>query len=85
MKAAKHFPIAEGSSAMDWQLCSAAFRVRNALVHNLGYMPESEVLGDLDLHAGWAIELSQPAVAHVAEAFSIVLRPFGPDRWFLDL
>jgi hypothetical protein len=68
-----------------WDICSAAFQVRNALVHNLGFMPQTVQLGEVTLHASWEVELTQTALKSVAEAFDRVLQPFGTDGFLLIL
>lgn len=79
-KAAKHFyALKNDLSEPDWEICSTAFQVRNAIIHNLGYMHQSVSLGKLDLYASWQIELNQQAAATVADAFSRALSPFDPN------
>ncbi len=68
----------------DWDCCTAAFDVRNAIVHNLGVMRWTVTLGKLDLHAGWPVELNQPAVESVADALRNILAPFTLHKLGLD-
>ncbi len=68
-----------------WEICASAFQVRNALVHNLGFMPQTVQLGEITLHASWQVELTQAALKSVADAFEEVLCAFGADRFLLDL
>lgn len=78
-RAAKwHLQYLKEIADVDWEMCSSAFQVRNALVHNLGVMHQSVSLGNLDLHASWPIELNQQAVADVAGTFLKILRTFDP-------
>lgn len=70
-----HWPA--NPAEKDWDVCTAAFQVRNANVHNLGVMPSTVSLGSLELHASWLIELTQTALAEVGDAFSKILEPFG--------
>ncbi|MBK6321288.1 hypothetical protein [Candidatus Aalborgicola defluviihabitans] len=82
MKVANQFQFEFEIPELTWDLCSSAFKVRNAIVHNMGYMPYTVSLGNLDLHAAWPIELTQRAIADVATAFSEVLAPFDPKGIF---
>lgn len=76
--AKRYYGLANDVSEADWEICSAAFQVRNAIVHNLGFMPHSVSLGTLDLHASWSVELDQKSIAVVGKSLSKILEPFDP-------
>ena len=78
MPCAKHYSGLDVEvPEIDWEICSSAFQVRNAIVHNLAVMPHAVTLGKLELHAGWPVELTQMALADVNRALTRILEPFG--------
>lgn len=62
----------------DWDVCRAAFRLRNAIVHQLSRPTEQEVIGSDVFPARWEIDLKPASVKLVSESMSGILKPFGP-------
>jgi hypothetical protein len=68
----------------DWDNASKAFQIRNAIVHNLGVMPQSLSLGGVEFYAGWPISLTEKSVSEVRVSLEKILEPFRSDnldRW----
>jgi hypothetical protein len=61
---------------LDWDNASKAFQIRNAIVHNLGVMPQSLSLGGIEFHAGWPIVLTEKSVSEVRVSLEKILEPF---------
>lgn len=73
----KYSNLTDGSvSEVDWQICSAAFQLRNIIVHNLGFINKQIDLGERSFHPAWPIELDKLDDALVRNTFLKILSPF---------
>jgi hypothetical protein len=72
--------------ADSWDVCSTAFQIRNAIVHNLSVLPVTVELHGTAFHAGDRVEISFGDIRRIEGAFERVLSPFSDalDDFFLD-
>ena len=63
----------------DWEICSAAFQIRNAIVHDLGRMRISVFIGDEAFHANWEADISANTIAVIKRTFQKIMSPFELD------
>ena len=60
-----------------WDVCSAAFQIRNFIVHNLSVASSTVELGSATFHAGSRVDFKFSHLRTVENAFELVLSPFS--------
>lgn len=65
------------STHAEWEICRAAFNLRNAIVHQLGRSSEQETIGSTIFPARWEIELNSTVLSLVSKSMRAILSPLG--------
>lgn len=71
------FPNSPDDNLTHWQICQAAVKLRNAVVHQLGRPSEQESIGDDVFPAMWEVELKARHLKLISESMQKVISPLS--------